>query len=69
MVFYLPLAVMISASIIYRNDLGNKAILVYWGLWLAGHLACRHLPIPSYGFIAYQALLSAAMLIHAKKAA
>jgi hypothetical protein len=69
MAFYLPLAVLISASIMYRKDLGNKAVLMYWGLWLVGHLACSKLPIPSYYFIAYEALLSVAMLIHAKYAA
>lgn len=67
MMFSLPLAALVALSLIYRKDLGIKAILIYWGLWLLGYFACGKWQIPSCWFIAGEALLGVMMLLHIKK--
>lgn len=67
MIFYIPKAVLIALAVIYREDLGLRAILIYAALWVVGAVAMAILHVAVYGFIAFEALLAVAMILHVRK--
>jgi hypothetical protein len=63
---FIPLATLIVVSLLYRHDLGAKALLVYFSLWLGGLIAAVSFKlVPGY-FVAFQCLLAISMLIHVR---
>ena len=64
-IFLLPIAVILSLSIIYWNDLGLRVVAVYLALFALTFLPATLGASPYVG-TALQGLLAAIMLIHAK---
>jgi hypothetical protein len=65
--FYIPLAALIAFSLIYRNDLGLKSVLIYWIIWAVALGIAVALKLQPILFTSFQALLAAIMYIHVKK--
>jgi hypothetical protein len=60
---YFPFAALLVISVIYRSDLGLKALVSYWSIWAAGLLVIIVFSISPGFFVAIQAVLAVAMLI------
>lgn len=66
MIFYVPKIVLLALAIIYHPYLGRKTVLVYIGTWLGALILVTLLPIPVYGFFAFEAVLAIALYLHVK---
>jgi hypothetical protein len=57
------LVTLIVVSVLFRDDLGLKSLLAYWGIWVGGLVATLALGLSPGFFVAVQAALGVAMLI------
>ena len=64
MIIIVPLAVLIAVSYLFRDDLGLRALLTYFALWITGLIVVLVLGLSPGVFTAIQCALAIAMLIH-----
>jgi hypothetical protein len=60
---FVPFFALVAISWLYRDELGGRALAVYWGLWLVGLLVIFFARLHPGFFIAAQSALAIAMLI------
>jgi hypothetical protein len=66
MIIFIPLAVLVAVSLLYRDELSGRALIVYWALWLIALIIVLGFGFSPGIFVAVQCALAVAMLIHVR---
>lgn len=66
MMIVFPLAAMIAVSMLYRDELGARALIIYWAIWVFALLIVLGFQLSLGVFVAAECALAVALLIHVR---
>ena len=66
MILFFPFVALVVISFLYREDLGLRALLVYWGIWVVGLVVMLVFHLSLGVLLVLQCILAIAMLIHVR---